>query len=126
MKTLPAESEIERDDTEAWNAGRAVSRLGGDKSLLQKLATLFIEEAPKLMAEIARGIQQEDYQAAFIPTHSLKGSSGNFCPRAFELICKAILKQLEQENWRQAEVELENLILEYTSLENSFRDFIES
>jgi HPt (histidine-containing phosphotransfer) domain-containing protein len=119
-------TEIDNETTETWDSERAVSRLGGEKSLLKTLATLFIRDTPKLLAEIERGIQQNNYQDAFIPAHSLKGTSGNFCTQSFELMCEKILKFLKEEDWGQAETQLEELILEYTALERSFENFIGS
>jgi two-component system, sensor histidine kinase and response regulator len=95
-----------------WTPDRMLSRLDGDTELATELATIFIDEYPRMLARlrgaVAAGSADEVRRAA----HALKGSVSNFIDggptaTAFELETMgrngqldgtaAILDRLEQE-----------------------------
>jgi signal transduction histidine kinase/CheY-like chemotaxis protein len=53
----------------------ALERLGGDVALLTELVSLFLQDAPKLIAEIHSALAQQDADALRRAAHSLKGAS---------------------------------------------------
>jgi HPt (histidine-containing phosphotransfer) domain-containing protein len=56
----------------------AMSRVGGDAELLKELADLFLEEYPRLIAELREAHQQGDAKGVESAAHGLKGSIANF------------------------------------------------
>lgn len=56
----------------------AMSRVGGDAELLKELAGLFLEEYPRLLAELHDAHQQGDAKRIESTAHGLKGSVANF------------------------------------------------
>src|SRR4051812_17025255 len=56
----------------------AMSRVGGDVELLKELAELFLEEYPRLLAEIRAGYEHGDAKQVESSAHGLKGSVANF------------------------------------------------
>lgn len=56
----------------------AMSRVGGDAELLRELAGLFLEEYPRLVAELREAHQQGDAKRVESTAHGLKGSVANF------------------------------------------------
>ena len=56
----------------------ALSRLGGDETLLREVAAVFLEEYPELLAEIAGAVQTQDAGRLQHFAHSLKGAVANF------------------------------------------------
>ncbi len=56
----------------------AMSRVGGDAELLRELAGLFLEEYPRLVAELREAHQQGDAKRVECTAHGLKGSVANF------------------------------------------------
>jgi len=56
----------------------AMSRVGGDAELLKELAQLFLEEYPRLMAELRQAYEQGDAKQVERSAHGLKGSVANF------------------------------------------------
>lgn len=56
----------------------AMSRVGGDAELLKELAGLFLEEYPRLIAEMREAYQQGDAKRVEHTAHGLKGSVANF------------------------------------------------
>lgn len=56
----------------------AMARVGGDTELLRELAQLFMEESPRLMAELRAAHEQGDAKQVERTAHGLKGSVANF------------------------------------------------
>jgi HPt (histidine-containing phosphotransfer) domain-containing protein len=52
--------------------------LGGDETLLGKVAQIFVRTAPDLLDLIARALTAEDLKRAYAEAHSLKGAVGVF------------------------------------------------
>lgn len=59
----------------------ALSRVGGDKQLLQEIAVLFIEDCPRAFAEIREAVAAGDAAKLENAAHALKGSVANFGAR---------------------------------------------
>jgi HPt (histidine-containing phosphotransfer) domain-containing protein len=62
------------------NISEALSRLDGDSALLAELARLFLEEGPKLLANLQTTVAERDVRGIETYAHSLKGSVSNFGP----------------------------------------------
>jgi two-component system, sensor histidine kinase and response regulator len=56
----------------------ALVRLDGDEELLGMLVAVFHEDAPRLLAELDRGLAAADMRAVERAAHSLKGLAANF------------------------------------------------
>lgn len=59
----------------------ALSRVGGDKQLLQEIAVLFIQDCPRALGEIQEAVTREDAAKLENAAHALKGSVANFGAR---------------------------------------------
>jgi histidine phosphotransfer protein HptB len=62
----------------------------GDDSFLRDLIQIFLEDAPKRLAEIEESLARGDQRGLTIAAHSLKGSSANFGAEQFRTQCEAI------------------------------------
>lgn len=51
---------------------------GGDTELLKDVASLFLEDCPKLLSEMREALQQDDQERLEKTAHALKGSVSNF------------------------------------------------
>lgn len=65
----------------ALDSQLALSRVGGDKQLLQEIAVLFIEDCPRALAEIQEAVTHGDAEKLENAAHALKGSVANFGAR---------------------------------------------
>jgi PAS domain S-box-containing protein len=59
----------------------ALKRVDGDRELLREVVSLFLEDTPRLLAEVRNAIQLGDGKALERSAHTLKGSVGNFGAR---------------------------------------------
>jgi HPt (histidine-containing phosphotransfer) domain-containing protein len=81
MNTELAGSRIDRE--------LALSRVGGDADLLREIASLFLEDYPKVMADLHAAAEQGDALGIERTAHSLKGSVSNFgAYTVIETACK--------------------------------------
>lgn len=63
----------------------ALSRMGGDEELLQEIARVFIDDYPKVLAQVRQAIRAQDPVLLERSAHTLKGSVANFgAPKAVE------------------------------------------
>jgi two-component system sensor histidine kinase/response regulator len=80
---------IERQAPEGLQMNVLLEGLGGDRKLLGELVTLFLADAPKLLARVERAMTKGDAVRLKEAAHALKGSVGNFDPgTAFEAVRK--------------------------------------
>ncbi len=56
----------------------ALSRVGGDAELLTEIATLFLSEYPKILADLRDAVVRGDAKAVERSAHGLKGSVSTF------------------------------------------------
>jgi two-component system, sensor histidine kinase and response regulator len=53
-------------------------RLDGDMDLLKELIHLFIEDSPKLLLEIDKALEENNFEKLRKAAHTIKGSVSNF------------------------------------------------
>ena len=61
-----------------WSPDLMITRLGGDEELARQLVTLFIEECPRMMAQVRESVTQGDADLVRRAAHAFKGSVSNF------------------------------------------------
>jgi len=55
-----------------------IARLGGDEELARQLVTLFLDECPRMMAEVRDSVAQGTPELVRRAAHAFKGSVSNF------------------------------------------------
>ena len=68
----------------------ALSRVGGDTELLHEIAQLFLEDYPRVVAQLRGAIKSGDSRNLERIAHGLKGSVSNFGARAAVEAARAI------------------------------------
>lgn len=106
-----------------WEEERTIQRMGGQRALIVKLATLFLRDAPVQLEQALSGIKKQDYESSHIAMHSLKGTSSSFCTIRFENICAKLLVALAERDWGRAMEVHHNLSAEYVLLAKEFDEF---
>ena len=69
------------DKNLSFDPGVVLERVDGDRELLREIGGLFLEDAPRLLADIRNAISRADAKALEHSAHTLKGSVGNFGAR---------------------------------------------
>lgn len=62
----------------SFNLEMAIARVGGDRTLFQELARLFLDDYPKSLLAIQESLANHDRAALEHHAHSLKGAAMNF------------------------------------------------
>jgi HPt (histidine-containing phosphotransfer) domain-containing protein len=84
----------------------AALRRWGDRRLYDDLVRFFVEDAPKLLEEVRRGLRDQDARAVEHGAHTLKGLAANF--DAAPAI--AVAFQVEQSAWSSSLAEATALL----------------
>jgi PAS domain S-box-containing protein len=74
----------------------ALARVGGDADLLKELVGMFIEEYPKLLAQIREGLERQDAASASSAAHQLKGLLAQFGAEAARQAAYAVEQPARQ------------------------------
>ena len=61
-----------------FDADRALAAVGADEALLRSVVGVFVEESPKLLAALWRGVAEQDATQVRLAAHTLKGSVSLF------------------------------------------------
>jgi len=69
-------------ETAALDRTTALARVGGDIELLKEIATLFLQEYPRVLSDLHKAVEAGDAQGVERSAHGLKGSVANFGARA--------------------------------------------
>ena len=98
--------------TRPLDPAAVVARLGGNEALARKAATIYLDEAPRLLARIREAIADDDAAALATAAHTLKSAAGNFpAPAAVEAA-----RRLEERGERR---ELEGATADYAALDEA-------
>ncbi|MBL4798222.1 MAG: Hpt domain-containing protein [Oleispira sp.] len=100
-----------------WQPEKAITRLGGEKALMIKLAVLFIRDSPNLMKAVQAGINQRKYEDSYVALHSLQGTSANFYASKFEAECANLQRELKENSWGEAMIHFTRLTQHYKELD---------
>ncbi len=107
----------------------ALSRLGGNQKLYRRLLMKFYTNHRHAIGEIKHAIDQDDYKAAEIFTHTVKGAAGNLGAQEVYSAAsnlEAELRALKQDNLEPLIDHLEQALIQVidsiASLEHDFED----
>jgi HPt (histidine-containing phosphotransfer) domain-containing protein len=62
----------------SWSPEIMIERIGGDEELARQLVTLFVEECPRMMAELRDSLATGEVDPVRRAAHAFKGSVSNF------------------------------------------------
>ena len=69
-------------DSRGFDRESALAVAGGDAQLLKELAELFLQEYPRLIADLRTAVRERDAKKLNAGAHALKGAVANFGARA--------------------------------------------
>jgi PAS domain S-box-containing protein len=92
QRATPAAAAAPGPDVECFNRDEALKRAMNQLPLLQRLATVFLDELPKMRDAVHAAVAANDAEALYREAHRLKGSAASIAAPA----CTAIARELEQ------------------------------
>jgi PAS domain S-box-containing protein len=81
---------------------KALARVAGDRELLRELVQLFLDDCPRLLADIHEAIAGADAAKLQLAAHTLKGSVSNFAAPATHAAAQRLESLAEQRNLTDA------------------------
>jgi PAS domain S-box-containing protein len=103
---------------------RLLERVGGDKAALRDIASIFLADAPKRMAEIRRALERQDARALRAAAHGLKGALANFGAQAAVDAAFELQKLGDASELGEAPAVLERLQAEMRSVRRELRALV--
>jgi signal transduction histidine kinase/CheY-like chemotaxis protein len=88
---------------------RALEQLGDDRELLNEVIAAFLNDAPRLLADLDSAISQADPAKLHLAAHSLKGSASNICAEPTRSVAQQIESLGKQGRIREANSLIEEL-----------------
>ena len=75
-KEAPVFNLTEKDEP-LWDKSSFYERIRNNQKLANKLIQLLLEDLPKLVAELQKGVEEKDFETIISVSHRVKGSTGN-------------------------------------------------
>jgi HPt (histidine-containing phosphotransfer) domain-containing protein len=92
-----------------FDKGCFLSRLEGDELLASEIIAMFLQECPKLLANVHQAAEQRNASRLVRAVHSLKGSVGDLAaPQAFEA-ARDLEQMAREERLEDADAALRSL-----------------
>ncbi len=89
----------------------------GDKEAVAELLTIFLEDNVSFCENLKANIGRDDWEAAEMQVHRIKGVSGNLMCRPLEAAAKMCLMDIKKQKWNEAHGEQLFLVFEQTMQE---------
>jgi CheY-like chemotaxis protein len=104
VEAVPAPRPVEREpapprNKNIWDGEIALANAGGDAELRRELAELFLEETPRLLAQLADAAAARDRSSVARLAHALKGSAGTVGAIAFRDRAQHLEQAASQPDW---------------------------
>jgi HPt (histidine-containing phosphotransfer) domain-containing protein len=105
------------EDTMPDVSDSVLARVGGDRELLAEISRLFVDDAPRHLAQIRTAIESRDGESLRRAAHGLKGAAANFdafavvdAARTLEEIGRSGQFTEHEAAWRALSMETDRLI----------------
>ncbi len=106
-----------RDEAMPDLSDQVLARVGGDRELLAEISRLFVDDAPRHLAQIRLALEARDGESLRRAAHGLKGAAANFdadgvvnAARALEEIGRTAQFDEHEAAWRALTIETDRLI----------------
>jgi HPt (histidine-containing phosphotransfer) domain-containing protein len=106
-----------------FNYEESVTRLGGDGALFDDILDIFLEDAPKLLAQASTSLCSGDSETLERAAHTLKGLSANFAAGAAVEAGYAVELLAREHRLQSAALCFPRLEAELQRLEAALREF---
>jgi two-component system, sensor histidine kinase and response regulator len=97
-----------------------IERLGGDESLLAEVATIFVDDCPRLVSSVETAVQSRDVKALARATHTIAGSVGNFTEEGVYTLARKIEHASLAGEFDNAVCDVPELLKELTRIRDAF------
>ena len=104
-----------------WDRFNALGNLGGDEELLGQVIEIFMEEAPKHLAELRLALVEHDAKTVEKAAHSLKGELGYFGVPEISRTARELEEKGSLSEWSGTAQLLESLDGDVSKLLNAMR-----
>jgi two-component system sensor histidine kinase/response regulator len=101
-----------------------LERMEGDVELLEEIVQLFIEDCPRLLAEIGESVAGGDGPSLRLAAHALKGSLSNFGPSSSLTLASELEKMGKSGEMTEAAPVYSSLVTALESLQPAMANLV--
>ena len=109
VKAQSSEVCMSNDGAQAFHLTEALERVEGDTDLLREMIDIFLEECPRMLADVEHAVAASDPKALHHAAHALKGSVSNFAAPGAATASFTLEKMGRQQKLTQAAAALTTL-----------------
>lgn len=102
----------------------ALRSTGGDAALMREIIDVFLEESPRMLAEVHRSLAEHDPIRLRRAAHTLKGSCGYFAAHHAQELAEILEHHSSAGDFQKAQATLESLQNELNRIEPALRVFL--
>ena len=115
--TIPkAAAPVALPDVEILDREALLHRIGGDWELLNEIVDLFLDEAPRLVADVRTALARNDTSTALRSAHRLNGAAGAMSALRIAALAAQLESRGRQDQWGEASALCQALDGEITRL----------
>ncbi|WP_347248162.1 response regulator [Zoogloea sp.] len=104
-----------------YDRQQVLSNLGDDEDLLAQLVVMYVEDEPRLVADIEAAVVAGDAEALYGSAHALKGAVSNFCAARAQAKAQQLERMGRERRLENAPAALAELKQELAALREAFK-----
>jgi CheY-like chemotaxis protein len=121
-ETKKAAPKAEKNQPDAWNRADALSRLGGDESMITTVLEMYLKDNEERMDQLREASREQDYADVIEIIHTLKGVAGNLGAATTVFAAIAVERAIKAERYEDVSALIDKLIEEESRLSDRFRE----
>ncbi len=112
-------------EPEAIDHNAALTICDGDEDLLHEIAEIFIEDSPRRIEKLTRGLEEKDWKAVREAAHLMKGSALNLAAGSFRLANQSLERAGVAESSPLMLFWSDQVVYEYSRLKNHLKGLVD-
>ena len=109
-----------------WDKENALSRLGGDESILRQIVAIYLKQTDKGFVLLEEAIKTKKTKDILVYSHALKGSAANVSAYAFIKIAQKIENSMKADDLSTVDKDFKDLKKELQSLVTELSTYVEA
>jgi HPt (histidine-containing phosphotransfer) domain-containing protein len=124
MRTEAMKEDNTAEELQTLNWDSLQERLMGDKELIVEVLKVFLDDAPKQLADMKDALPEKNMEKACDAAHSLRGSAGNIGAERLHSIARQIEKAARDGNAQKTESLLTEIMASFEELKSEIEIII--
>lgn len=124
-RSAQSDSSPKTKRSSTWDQEKGLSHFGGDRTRYKKYLKLVYESFQDFENQFLNDIENQEWGAALLEAHTLKGLAGTIGATALEACSRALETELKSETRGSWETEFQRVSKELTMIQSSMTEFFD-